>query len=719
MSDPKQNLSPTEKAESKILQAAESRASYLDLSNLGLDTLPDSLWGLTGLKLLELAGNLIQTLPPQIGELKHLELLELSQNKLVSVPPELFSLRFLQSLFLRDNFIRELPSCENLLGSLIKLDVTNNLLWSLPEHVGEMNQLAIFYCDSNQLEELPHSFGRLTKLERFSASKNQLKSFPDSINLLQCLKFLDLSNNKLSVIPDQLSELSGLEELNLAGNSDLELPSELLKITGQESIRRRPVELVRAYKKTRGESGAQLREIKLLVVGRGGAGKTSLVKMLNHETFNRQEPETHGINIRTLQLACEDGPMTTRVWDFGGQVILHAMHEFFLTARSMYLLVLTEREDLANRDAQYWLQLIRVYAPNAPIIIALNKSAGRPQWDLDINQLGRKFGPVIGWTLTDCESGLGIDELRGLLVKAADSMPEPRKLFPKRWFAIKDEVSSMPRAFMNLVEFRSLCDRLGERDVDNQDELSGWLHYLGIALNYGRDPRLRDTTVLRPDWLANGIYAVLRANDLSQRCEVTLTTDATISEEALGRIYKAAASVKMVELAEYPEEKWAFILKLMGLFQLAFPLDPNSTKLLVPSLLTANEPDDAESALKAPVRWRYAMRVVPAALIPKFIVRTFALSEGCARWRRGCFLQFGMASAIVRVNSDESVIDIGVKGEPSDSDTDDLKKMIRGTFDDVFQTYQGIQVECQVMVENSWVSEALVLRLARTKNGAV
>ena len=25
--------------------------------------------------------------------------------------------------------------------------------------------------------------------------------------------------------------------------------------------------------------------------------------------------------------------------------------------------------------------------------------------------------------------------------------------------------------------------------------------------------RLRDTTVLRPDWLANGIYAILRAND--------------------------------------------------------------------------------------------------------------------------------------------------------------------------------------------------------------
>lgn len=52
--------------------------------------------------------------------------------------------------------------------------------------------------------------------------------------------------------------------------------------------------------------------------------------------------------------------MTARVWDFGGQHVLHAMHEFFLTARSLYLLVLGEREDMAERDAAYWLTAILV-----------------------------------------------------------------------------------------------------------------------------------------------------------------------------------------------------------------------------------------------------------------------------------------------------------------------------------------------------------------------
>jgi hypothetical protein len=37
------------------------------------------------------------------------------------------------------------------------------------------------------------------------------------------------------------------------------------------------------------------------------------------------EPETHGIMIRPLTLYCTDGELRTRVWDFGGQHVLHAI----------------------------------------------------------------------------------------------------------------------------------------------------------------------------------------------------------------------------------------------------------------------------------------------------------------------------------------------------------------------------------------------------------
>lgn len=37
------------------------------------------------------------------------------------------------------------------------------------------------------------------------------------------------------------------------------------------------------------------------------------------------------------------------VWDFGGQEIMHATHQFFLTERSLYLLVLSGRQGVRTR----------------------------------------------------------------------------------------------------------------------------------------------------------------------------------------------------------------------------------------------------------------------------------------------------------------------------------------------------------------------------------
>jgi hypothetical protein len=75
--------------------------------------------------------------------------------------------------------------------------------------------------------------------------------------------------------------------------------------------------------------------------------------------------------------------------------------KFFLTARSLYLLVLGERDDMAERDAVYWLQLIRSYAGSAPVVVALNKTRGveRP---LDRASLEKMYGPIVAWVPTEC-----------------------------------------------------------------------------------------------------------------------------------------------------------------------------------------------------------------------------------------------------------------------------------------------------------------------------
>lgn len=161
------------------------------------------------------------------------------------------------------------------------------------------------------------------------------------------MQSLDLTSNELTALPESLTKLNRLEELFLHKNDALGIPREILgREAGQISSVADPAEILAYYFSTRGDQGSALRELKLLVVGRGGAGKTSLVKRLKQQPLDPRESETHGINISPLELQCFDGPVTARVWDFGGQHVLHAMHEFFLTARSLYLLVLGEREDI-------------------------------------------------------------------------------------------------------------------------------------------------------------------------------------------------------------------------------------------------------------------------------------------------------------------------------------------------------------------------------------
>jgi internalin A len=57
----------------------------------------------------------------------------------------------------------------------------------------------------------------------------------------------------------------------------------------------------------------------------------------------------------------------------------------------------------------------------------------------------------------------------------------------------------------------------GIEDESDQDNLCWVLHCLGIALNYRDDSRLRETSVLKPEWVTHGIYNILNAKKLAER----------------------------------------------------------------------------------------------------------------------------------------------------------------------------------------------------------
>src|SRR6185436_1200881 len=194
----------------------------------------------------------------------------------------------------------------------------------VPESIRKLRHLSTLNLSLNQLTEVPSWIGELDSLRYLFLDGNHLRQIPAEIAHLPNLRSLNLAHNDLESLPETLQVLP-LKELRLEGNPALCLPESILAAS--------PKEILRYFFESRADDSRPLLELKLLLVGRGKAGKTTIVKRLANESPDENESETHSIDIRELTLECLRGDVQTRVWDFGGQEILHSTHQFFLTER--------------------------------------------------------------------------------------------------------------------------------------------------------------------------------------------------------------------------------------------------------------------------------------------------------------------------------------------------------------------------------------------------
>ena len=86
--------------------------------------------------------------------------------------------------------------------------------------------------------------------------------------------------------------------------------------------------------------------------------------------------------------------MTLNTWDFGGQEIYHATHQFFLTNRSLFLLAFNARLGFEQGKLVYWLKTIRANAPESPIILVATYADERDA-DLPFTDLKKQFPNVV------------------------------------------------------------------------------------------------------------------------------------------------------------------------------------------------------------------------------------------------------------------------------------------------------------------------------------
>ena len=211
-------------------------------------------------------------------------------------------------------------------------------------------------------------------------------------------------------MPPEIAKLTNLTLLDLSDNP-LPIPPETLD---------NPKDVKAIFAALAGlMSGERLNEAKMLVVGDGKVGKSSVVEQLIYGTFNPQKETTLGVEINDemkvvqSEVKGKGEPVKLNIWDFGGQEIQHSTHQFFLTTRSLYLLVVDARKGDQISNIEYWLKLIESFGGDSPIIIVINQIdqlKGQRPLNLDRKALQEKYN-IKDFIETSCATGEGIPDI--------------------------------------------------------------------------------------------------------------------------------------------------------------------------------------------------------------------------------------------------------------------------------------------------------------------
>ncbi len=421
-------------------------------------------------------------------------------------------------------------------------------------------------------------------------------------------------------------------------NAALTVPDEL--VTPPPEIASQGLEAIKRYWLQERETGIDyLAEAKLLIVGEPGAGKTSLAKKILDRSYklDASEESTEGIAvlrwgfptaIRVRESADErllQRDFKVNIWDFGGQEIYHATHQFFLTKRSVYVLVCDERKE--DTDFQYWLEVVNLLTGGSPLIIVQNRKQGRTQ-ALNVALLRQQYPNLSGTFSLDLSDNTGLDEVLDKIRRELESLPHIGTGLPKTWRDVRLALEADSRDYISAEEFFRICRSHGFTRDDDIRQLGGFLHDLGICLHFQDDALLSKTVILKPEWGTGAVYRVLDDEKIIEDLGVFDSDD-------LKRIWHEHTFQGMHDE----------LVQLMVKFALCFPV-AGSSKFIAPQLLSPAEPehswDDAENLVL-----RYEYDVMPKGIVRRLIVALHDLIEGALVWRTGVVLTHNPSRAEV------------------------------------------------------------------------
>lgn len=505
----------------KALVALKDSLERLELvdSEIGDDGMR-ALGSLSKLRILQVPKNDISHAGAQgLARLRNLSFLDLGQNHIGDVgAAHLSGIGYLERLNIPGNSIGDDGACSlSHIKGLQELSASQNRIGDRGVScIADRATLTHINLSHNSITKKgAEEFARLPRLISLNLEGNMVgdegaisicrnaSSMLHALHLAQCgigdsavpaisqlvsLHHLDLSRNSISdagikeIARSHIVSQSKIRYLRLSGNPVRDIPSGVISISDGPTA-------LAAYQKYLDEKIVTLNEMKVIVIGDGGVGKTTIIKaMTMGGVINVAEKSTVGINIVTWDI--HQAGIRVNFWDFGGQDMYYDTHKFFLTTGCVYVVVLNDRQS-EEATARKWLDLIRSRGGGSPVVVVTNKcDGGEENLRMNETQLRIEYVNIVQFCKTSCTGDAyaraSIAHLREVLTQMISDCSGHLQGVPSSWLRVRSELLNREgQHIIRVDDFRRICESQGIFGRSEQDAIVKVFHNLGQLSHMG------------------------------------------------------------------------------------------------------------------------------------------------------------------------------------------------------------------------------------------
>ena len=366
--------------------------------------------------------------------------------------------------------------------------------------------------------------------------------------------------------------------------------------------------------------------------------------------------------------------ITVNIWDFGGQDIYKSTHRFFLSHRSLYIILADSHKE--DTDFIYWLNTAEMFGGKSPVLIVLNEKEGLKR-TISWKTLQGRYGDILKEKYdVDFKTLTGYQNLKTDLQHYIQKLPHIGNPVPATWKIIREKLAQLNKDGKNYIsteKFFEICTN-NKLTKDAQIlSLSQFFHDIGVLLHFQNDDILERRIFLNKDWTLNAIYKII---------------DDKLIQRQKGRFTRSDAA-KVWHEPEYrfirPE-----LLALMKRFYLIYEIN-NSQEYISPQMLSEAEPEnytwDTNNNLQIEINYDLFM---PRGILWQFIVMAHNyISNHELVWRTGVVMEHNNAKAEIVETYGKNEITIKVSGD----NRRDFMTIIANKFDEINSQYQSLKDE--------------------------